>query len=175
MLKKLGAVIAVLVLAVSFNACKKKEEVPQLPPGHPPMEGGMPQGGMPPAGMPNIPHVERAVVVPKDVQEKWKSVKLSIQDKSTKRAKEYTVPVGSELAVPNTNVKIKVLAFLPDFKMTDKEITSVSDKPNNPAAQVVVEEPGKPEWKGWLYSLHPDVHPYEHEKIAIILMGGAAK
>jgi hypothetical protein len=79
------------------------------------------------------------------------------------------------VAVPNTNIKIKVLAFLPDFKMNDKEFTSASDKPNNPAAQIVVQEPGKEEWKGWLYSLHPDVHPFTHEKIAITLVGGVAK
>ncbi|MDA8421978.1 MAG: hypothetical protein M0Z89_01440 [Nitrospiraceae bacterium] len=165
MLKKLGIIIAVLILAVSFGACKKKEATPQLPPGHPGMENGMP----------GTPKVERTVVVPKDVKAKWKAVKIAITDKATKGSKEYTIAVGSDLAIPKTKVKIKVLAFLPDFRMTDKEITSATDKPNNPAVQVVIQEPGKPEWKGWLYSMHPDVHPFEHEKIAILLVGGVAK
>ena len=165
MLKKFGIIIAILILAVSFGACKKKEAKPQLPPGHPGME----------SGMPGMPKVERTVVVPKDVKAKWKAVKIAITDKATKGSKEYTIAVGSDLAVPKTNIKIKVLAFLPDFRMADKEITSASDKPNNPAVQVVIEEPGKPEWKGWLYSMHPDVHPFEHEKIAILLMAGVAK
>ena len=170
MLKKVVIIIVVLVLAVSFGACKKKEEKPQLPPGHPGMESGMP-----PAGMQSMPKVERTVVVPQDVKARWKAVKIAITDKATKGSKEYTIAVGSDLAVPKTNIKIKVLAFLPDFRMGDKEITSASDKPNNPAVQVVVEEPGKPEWKGWLYSMHPDIHPFEHEKIAILLMGGVSK
>jgi hypothetical protein len=140
------------------------------------MQGGMPQAGMPPAGMPaDVPKIDRAITVPKEILAKWSAVKLAIGDKATKNAKEYTVALGSELAVPNTKVKIKVLAFLPDFKMGDKEITSASDKPNNPAAQVVVTEPGKEEWKGWLYSMHPEVHPFPHEKIAIMLVGGVSK
>jgi hypothetical protein len=170
MLKKFEIIIVVLMLAVSFGACKKKDATPQLPPGHPGMESGMP-----PAGTPGMPKVERTVVVPKDVKAKWKAVKIAISDKATKVSKEYTVAVGSDLAIPKTNIKIKVLAFLPDFRMTDKEITSATDKMNNPAVQVVIQEPGKPEWKGWLYSMHPEVHPFEHEKIAILLVGGVSK
>ena len=169
MLKKLAVLITAFILIVSFGACKKKEEKPQLPAGHPGIEGGMPPTGMP--GMAK----ERTVVVPKEAKAKWKAVKIAITDKATKKSKEYTVAIGSDLAVPNTKVKIKVLAFLPDFRMTDKEITSATDKPNNPAAQVEVQEPGKPEWKGWLYSMHPEVHPFEHEKIAVLLVGGVAK
>jgi hypothetical protein len=169
MLKKIVAVVIVLVLAVSFGACKKKEEKPQLPAGHPSMEGGTPPN------MASMPKIDRKVIVPKEVKAKWTSVKLNIEDKSMKSAKEYVVAVGSDLAVPDTKIKVKVLAFLPDFKMGDQEITSVSDKPNNPAAQIVVQEPGKEEWKGWLYSMHPGVHPFQHEKIAITLVGGVSK
>ena len=79
------------------------------------------------------------------------------------------------LAVPNTKIKVKVLAFLPDFRMGEKDITSASDKPNNPAAQIVVQEPGKEEWKG-LYLFHAsDIHPFQHEKISIMLLGGVSK
>jgi uncharacterized lipoprotein YehR (DUF1307 family) len=167
MLKKIVVLAIALILAVSFGACKKKEERPQMPAGHP----GMGMEG----GMPNMPKIDRTVVVPNDVKAKWKAVKIAIEDKATKSTQQYTVTIGSDVAVPNTNIKIKVLAFLPDFKMNDKEFTSASDKPNNPAAQIVVQEPGKEEWKGWLYSMHPDIHPFTHEKIAITLVGGVAK
>jgi len=170
-MKKLLSVILVSGLVFSITACKKKEEKPQLPPGHPSM-----QGGMPPAGMPaDMSKVDRTIMIPKEVAKKWSAVKLIVEDKVAKKAKEYTLAVGSELAVPNTKVKIKVLAFLPDFKMGDKDITSASDKPNNPAAQVAVTEPGKEDWKGWLYSLHPDIHPFTHDKLAITLVGGVSK
>jgi hypothetical protein len=180
-MKKLLAVILVSGLVLSFAACKKKEEKPPLPPGHPNIQEGMPPAGlqpsgMPPAGMPaDMPKVDRTVTVPKAVATKWSAVKLTIADKAAKSTKEYTVAIGSELEVPNTKVKIKVLAFLPDFKLGEKDITTASDKPNNPAAQVAVTEPGKQEWKGWLYAKFPDVHPFTHENIAITLVGGVSK
>ncbi len=172
-MKKLLAAVVIGSLIFTVAACKKKEEKPQLPAGHPSMEGMQP--GMPQAGMPNMPKVDRKVIVPAEVKAKWKAVKLNIEDKTAKSTKEYTVAVGSELAVPNTKMKIKVLAFLPDFRMGEKDITSASDKPNNPAAQVLVAEPGKEDQKIWLYSMHPGIHPFAHERIALTLVGGVNK
>ena len=169
-MKKLLVALLLGSLIVTVAGCKKKEETPQLPSGHPSMEGGMPQ-----TGMPDMPKVDRKVIVPAEVKTKWKAVKLNIEDKTAKSTKEYTVVVGSELAVPNSKMKIKVLAFLPDFRMGDKDITSASDKPNNPAVQVSVSEPGKEEWTGWLYAMHPGIHPYTHERIAISLVSGVNK
>jgi len=169
-MKRIVAAVLVAGLIASFAGCKKKEEKPQLPPGHPSTEGGMPQ-----QGMPDMPKVDRKVVVPKEIAAKWKSVKLMIEDKAAKSSKEYTIAVGAEQAVPNTTIKVKVLAFLPDFKMGEKDITSASDKPNNPAAQVSVTDGGKEVWKGWLYSMHPGVHPFQHEKIGLTLIGGVSK
>jgi hypothetical protein len=138
------------------------------------------EGGMPPAmqgqGMPDMPKKDRKVIVPKEVAAKWKAVKLAIEDKKAKSAaKEYTVAVGSDLAVPNTKITIKVLAFLPDFRMGETDITSASDKPNNPAVQVAIMEPGREEWKGWLYANHPAIHPYTHEAVGVTLVGGVSK
>ncbi len=169
-MKRIIAAVLVAGLLVSFAGCKKKEEKPQMPPGHPSMEGGMP-----PAGMPDMPKVDRKVVVPKEIAAKWKAVKLAVEDKTKKTTKEYTISVGSSLEVPGTKVKLTIVAFLPDFRMGDKDITSASDKPNNPAAQVLIQEPGKPDQKIWLYSMHPGVHPFQHEKIALTLNGGVSK
>ena len=166
-MKRVFAAVLVIGLVCSFAACKKKEEKPQLPAGHPGVEGAMPQAGM--------PKVERKLVVPKNVSAKWKSVKLIVEDKAAKKSNEYTVNVGSELAIPDTKLKVKVTAFLPHFMMTDKEITSASDKPTMPAAQIEVTEPGKELWKGWIFSLQPDMHPFVHDKVAIKLAGGVSK
>jgi len=181
MLRKIVVLAVILTLAVSISACKKKEQQPQMmPPGHPAMEGGMPAPGMPapgmPApGMPSMPKVERKVIVSKEVAARWKAVKLAIENKTAKTTKEYTVNIGSALTVPNTNLTVKVLAFLPDFKMTDKEFYSQSDKPNLPAAQVVVDENGKEIWNNWLFARQPSIHPFQHEKIGIILVDGVSK
>jgi hypothetical protein len=167
-MKKVVAAVLVAGLMFSVAGCKKKEEKPQLPPGHPSMEGGMP-----PTGGADMPKVDRQIVVPKEVAAKWKAVKLTIEDKAAKKSKEYVIPVGGEQAI--ANMKVKVLAFLPDFRMGDKDITSASDKPNNPAAQVLVSEGGKEVWKGWLYAMHPGIHPFQNDKIGLTLNGGITK
>ena len=172
MLKKIIAVVAVLILAVSFAGCKKKEEKQQLPAGHPPMDGG----AMPPQGAPqNMPKIDRKVVVSKEVKAKWKAVKIAVENKAAKATKEYTVNVGGDLAIPNTKLTVKVLNFLPDFKMTDKEFTSSSDKPNMPAAQVSVLENGKEIWSNWLFSMQPGIHPFQNDAIGLTLVGGVSK
>jgi hypothetical protein len=169
-MKRIVAAILVAGLMVSFSGCKKKEEKPQLPPGHPST-----QGGMPPAGMPDMPKVDRQVIVPKEVASKWKAVKLTVEDKAKKSSKAYTVNVGSAIDISGTKMKLTVVAFLPDFRMGEKDITSASDKPNNPAAQVLIQETGKPDQKIWLYSMHPGIHPFQHEKIGLTLNGGVSK
>jgi hypothetical protein len=152
-MKKLLAVILVSGLVVSFAGCKKKE--PQLPPG--------------------MQKIERTANISPEIKTKWPAVKLAVEDKATKTKKEYTIAVGSDLAVPNTKLSVKVFAFLPDFRMSDKDISTASDKPNNPAALVAVQEPGKQEWQGWIYSKHPTVHPFPHEKFSITLVDGVEK
>ena len=81
-MKRIVAAVLVAGLIGSFAGCKKKEEKPQLPPGHPSTEGGMP-----PAGMPDMPKVDRKVVVSKEVAAKWKSVKLAVEDMTKKATK----------------------------------------------------------------------------------------
>lgn len=158
-------------LVLSAQGCKQKEEKTSLPAGHPAMESGTPTQ----SGITDIPRVEREVIVPREVKAKWKSVKLSVKDKTSGSSQEYTVAVGSDLAVPGTKMTVKVLAFLPDFRMGERDITSASVKQNNPAVQVLVQEPGRENWKGWLYAMHQDVHPFEHNKITLKLVGGAAQ
>jgi hypothetical protein len=172
-MKRVVAAVLVAGMVVVSAGCKKKEEKPQLPPGHPSTQGGMPPAGMP--GMPDMPKVDRTVVVPKEVSTKWKAVKLVVEDKAAKSSKEHTINIGGDLSVANGKIQVKVLYFLPDFRMGDKEITSASDKPNNPAAQIAVIEGGKEIWKGWLYSMHPGIHPFQHDQVGLALVGGVSK
>ncbi len=169
-MKRVVAAVLVAGLMFSFAGCKKKEEKPQLPPGHPSVEGGMP-----PTVTPEMPKVDRKITVPKEVSAKWKAVKITVEDKVAKKSKEYVIAVGAEQTIANTNMKVKVLTFLPDFRMGDQDITSASDKPNNPAAQVSVSDGGKEVWKGWLYAMHPGIHPFQNEKINLVLNGGVSK
>ncbi len=177
MVKKILTVMTIIALAVSIGACKKKEEGPQMPAGHPPMEGAMPPAGAPgmAPGPQTMPKVERKVVISKDVQAKWKGIKLLVEDKAAKTKKEYSVNVGSDLSVPNTKLVVKVLAFLPDFKMSDKEYYSASANPIMPAAQVKVTENGKEIWNSWLFQMQPAIHPFQHDTVGLTLVGSVPK
>lgn len=163
MFKKLFIMVIVLSIALSLGACKKKEEqpVPQAPAG-------------PGAGV-IMPPGETKVIVPEAVKGKWDAVKLLVEDKVTKKTSEITVKLNSEYSIPNSNLKIKVGEFLPDFKMDGLTITSSSNEPNNPAVRVIVYENGKEIFKGWLYSKFPTIHPFQHDKYGLTLKEGVKK
>ena len=84
----------------------------------------------------------------------------------TKRS-VYTVAIGSQFAIPDTNLAIKVENFLPHFTMAGAVRTSQSNEPKNPAARVRIYEDGKEIFNGWLFSLFPTTHAYAAPEVWI--------
>lgn len=115
---------------------------------------------------------EPKVVVPESVKGKWSAVMLIVENKKTKRSQEFRVNLNSEFLIPNSNLKVSVGEFLPDFRMDGLNITSASNEPNNPAVRIIVYEGNKETYKGWLYSKFPAIHPFEHPQYSLILKGG---
>lgn len=167
-------VITVMVMAVG---CKKNEPSYAPPAAPPAQSGGMP-GGAPGGAMTtapaDIPKIEGGGVtmVPDAVKGKWKAVVVVVEDKAQKQNKEYTVELGKTLQIPNSKLVIEVLEFLPDMKIENSTFTSVSNDPNNPAAHVVVREDAKEIFKGWLFSLFPTIHPFQHTQFGVTLKEG---
>jgi len=168
--------LLVILLAAAILAapgCKKKQPPPkQMPP-----PAAQAQPGMP--GMPGDPHggapVEKKVVLPAEVRDSWKAVKISLEFKQKKEKKEYVVPLNSEFKVPDTDLTFKVGNFLPHFTMAADQITSGSNNPENPAAQFEVFQGGKEIFHGWLFSKFPAVHPFTHDKYGVALLEGVKK
>src|SRR4030066_748976 len=202
MKRKVLAVLVSLALAFSIGACKKQE--PQKPAPQVPIQPGpmqptpqmpmQPAPSMPmqPSPMPMQPSPQSPMqrpmtmgqtklVVPDSVKGKWSAVKLVVQDKVTKESKEYTVNLNSDLKIPNSNLKIHVGEFFPDFKMSGINLTSASNEPKNPAVAVRILEgekqifPAQGKKWGWLFSKMPSVHPLNHPKYVIILKEGIPK
>jgi hypothetical protein len=187
-MKKMIVAACSLALLVSVGACKKKEEQPVPKAGLPGQQmmppQGMPQQGMPPQGKFMMPKGDTVVTVPDAVKGKWKGVVLVVADKTSKKQIEITAGLHSEVKVPNTDLKIAVGDFMPDFRMMGLNITSASDEPNNPAVGVRVSEAGKQifptdpakKW-AWLYGKPElrNVHPFEHAKYAVFLKNGIKK
>ncbi len=192
--KKLCTILVLLFIATSVQSCRKKEvsQTPgqgvsgpmqpgQMPPG-PVMQGPVsPEGQQVPGHGMMMPGGKAQVVVPDFVKGKWSAAKIVFEDRGTKKKHEYTVKLNSEFPIPNSNLKLSIGEYLPDFKMEGFTLTSISNNPNNPALAVKIFEsdkkifpaPGK-EW-GWLFEKVPTIHPFEHEKYSIILKEGIKK
>jgi hypothetical protein len=176
-MKKFLLTVLVGVIIFSVSACKKKEEqpIPQLPAEQGPV--------MDSPAMPQHDSGQKTqfnVVVPPGVKDKWSGVKLLVKDKKLNTTQEVVVKLGDELKIPDSKLTVRVGVFLPDFKMGVQIITSASNSLNNPAVGVLILEngaqifPESGEW-GWLYSKHPDIHPFQHERFTLILEEGIEK
>ena len=126
---------------------------------------------------------EYKVVIPQDVSNKWESVVLVFQDKESSVSEEVTVKIGDEIILKDSNLKIVVGYFIPDFKLDFENgvLTSSSSEPNNPAAGVRIFEgekqiyPAQGKKWGWLYANFPDMHAFEHERYGLTLKGAIEK
>ena len=192
--KKLFLIMMILFIATSIHSCKKKEapQTPgpgvsgpvqpgQMPPG-PFMQGPVsPEGQQVPGQGMMMPRGKAQVVVPDFVKGKWSAAKIIVEDRDTKKKQEYTVKLNSDFNIPNSNLKLSIGEYLPDFKMEGPNLTSVSNSPNNPALAIKIFQNNKmifpspeKEW-GWLFEKVPTIHPFEHEKYSIILKQGIKK
>lgn len=137
------AAVGTAVLA----GCGKKEE--SAPPKHPVQQS-------------EPVKKETTVSVPASVKGKWLAVKIGVTDKRANKEAVYTVNIGSTFAIPNSNLSLKVETFLPHFIMEGTTLTSQSNSPKNPAAQIRIYENGKEIFKGWLFTLYPSTHAFQH-------------
>jgi hypothetical protein len=172
-MKKFSLMMAALLMVTLAGAgCKKKQPPPPMPPQGAPGQPGMTgsphgEGGPPPA--------PKKVVVPDAVKNAWKAVKVEVEFKEKKTKKEFTVPLNSEFKVPDSDITLKVGAFLPHFSMAADQITSGSNNPENPAVQMEVLQGGQEIFHGWLFSKYPAVHPFSHDKYGVSLLEGVKK
>lgn len=196
--RKIG-VLAVPLIAGGIllaSGCQKKEDIKTeqkeaAMPSEPSMHGPAPAGQeqMPPAMGKQFPKEmleaiqkkeqkpesrpvtkgHASVVVPREVQGKWKAVVIVVVNKQTNEKKDYVVGINKEFTLPNSKIKIKVLNFLPNFSMSPQGITSLSNESKNPAAQIIIYEDNKNVFEGWLFEKFPQVHPFQHKVYAIML------
>ena len=113
---------------------------------------------------------EAVVAVPPSVKGKWKAVKISVTNKSVNKDTVYTVAIGKPFKIPDSDLTITVDNFLPHFVMEGTTLTSQSNEPKNPAAQVRITETDREIFKGWLFALYPTTHAFQHPKYGFTLV-----
>ena len=124
----------------------------------------------PAAAKPQPAKAPTVVVVPDDVRRKWKAVQIAVSDKQQHQQKVYTLKVGSELKLPGSHLTLRVENFLPHFVMEGTTLTSQSNELVNPAAQIVIHEDAKEIYRGWLFSLYPTTHAFQHPQYGFTLV-----
>ncbi len=164
-------ILVMLLAALALGACSKSEEpAPQAEAPAQKVEASASHEAQPAApeghGSMGAP-AQRQIVVPDDVKATWKAVVLEITDKQENKTEEITVNVGETATVGP--LEITVESFLPSFTMGGGTITSKSNETENPAARLVVKENGQEIFSGWLFSMYPEAHPFEHERYGILL------
>jgi hypothetical protein len=142
-----------------------------LPPNHPPMSGEAQ-----PERHPQMGSAGRSVRVPDEVKNKWRAVRLQIEDKGgTAAPRVVTVALGGTAEIPGTGLVLQVQEFLPALQVKDSEVTSASNEPTNPAVLVRVSEGEREAFRGWLFGKFPDMQPFEHPRVRITLIEGVPK
>ena len=124
----------------------------------------------PAASRPQPVKVASVVVVPASVQGKWKAVKVAVADKNSKKQRIYTIAIGSEFQLPESAITLKGENFLPHFVMEGTTLTSQSNELKNPAAQLSIREGGREIFKGWLFTLYPTTHAFQHPQYGFTLV-----
>ena len=110
------------------------------------------------------------IVVPAEVEGQWKAVRIVVFNKENNREDTYTVDIGYEFKIANSEVNLKVNAFLPSFVMQGKNLTSNSNRLDNPAALISLSEGGKEIFNGWLFSRFPGTHAFQHPRYSFTLV-----
>ena len=117
------------------------------------------------------PRQETPVVVPQEVEDSWKAVKVVAIDLTTGKEQVFIVDVGGEFTVPDSNLVVKVRYFLPAFVRDGKVISSSSNRLDNPAVMIRVSERGEELFNGWLFGLYPEAHNFRHTRYSFRLAG----
>jgi hypothetical protein len=104
------------------------------------------------------------------VRSRWTGMKIGVIDLSQRQEATYLVSTGQDFTLPGGGLTFRILALVPDFTLDNGVITSRSDSPRNPAAQVLITENGRQLYRGWLFARFPDNQPFEHPRYAIRLL-----
>ena len=109
-----------------------------------------------------------------DILAIYSGVVLQITDLKNHETISVEIPFGEVIEVDGTPLKISVSRYFPDFIMSENGYGTRSMQENNPAAMVTITGVEQ-EFSGWLFTLYPDVHPFENPDYDIALERAISK
>lgn len=116
--------------------------------------------------------VERQVVVPDEVQQKFGAVTLTMKRRPEAKEQRLTLKLGTT----QTSGELTVTArdYLPAFVMQAATITSDGVEESNPALWVEVVEGKTLLYRGWLFRDYPELNPPQDPAFEIRLVEALA-
>ncbi len=82
---------------------------------------------------------------------------VKVRDTRTGKVRQVSLKVGQEKEISDMGVKLKLIAFYPDFVITEEGPTSRSDELRNPAALMELDH-GNSTSRVWVFAFFPNVH-----------------
>lgn len=119
--------------------------------------------------------VPNRLEVPPEVQAAYSGIRLSWKDSTNGKEGVLDVPLGGTAKIPGSSLEVRGDVYLPAFSMSQGAITSSGLEEQNPAARIGVAENGQEIFGGWIFVRFPDVHPFQHARYSLKLVGGIRK
>jgi hypothetical protein len=113
--------------------------------------------------------------VPPEVEAAYSGIRLAWKDSGNGQQGVIEVPLGGAAKVPGSDLEVRGDVFLPAFSMAQDAITSSGVEEANPAARIAVTEKGHEVFGGWVFTRFPDVHPFQHPRFSLRLVGGVRR
>jgi len=77
--------------------------------------------------------------------------------------RDFRVKIGEGFKIPDGDLKVKAVDFIPDFVIAKGKVFSRSNEPNNPAVLLEIYEDAALKYKEWVFYKFPGFH-HQHEK-----------
>jgi len=107
-----------------------------------------------------------------EIANAWSGIRVHVVDSEIGDGQLIDVALGETVALGESGLTLSATAFVPDFVMDERGITSRSAETHNPAARVVITEEGMADYEGWLFAAMPEIHPFPHERYRVLLVEG---
>jgi hypothetical protein len=116
--------------------------------------------------------INAEITLDPEIADDWKAVKVRVVELATMAETFHEIAIGESGPLGDSGLTLEVVAFVPDFVMSEAGITSRSAEPQNPAARIVISEEGKDDHVGWLFGAMPEIHAFPHESYGVMLVEG---
>jgi hypothetical protein len=107
-----------------------------------------------------------------EIAEAWAGIRVRVVGPDSEEGQIFDIPIGETKALGDSGLTLKAELFIPDFVMDEGGISSRSSETHNPAARVVITEPGTTDYEGWLFAAMPEIHPFPHQQYQVLLIEG---